>query len=202
MVSSNTPTLPLRERRTLRTKTEIQRCALELFVAQGFEETTVAQVAAMAEVSAMTVFRHFPTKEDLVISDDFDDSLATRIREARSERDLMRRIAGVLLSSLTATNQAERRLLYVRIDLAMRTPALRARRYENLHRSQEVIAESIAGSNHVARFRAAVAAGACLSAISTAMFQWAADGGKGDMVAMVRRAFVSIGINLDRSEGR
>jgi AcrR family transcriptional regulator len=200
MVANNMSALPLRERRIRRTKAEIQRCALKLFVAQGFDETTVAQVAAMADVSAMTVFRHFPTKEDLVISDDFDDSLPARIREARSERDLMRRIAGVLVCSLAATGEEERKHLYVRIDLAMRTPALRTHRYENIHRTQNVIAESIAGAGHAARFRAAVAAGACLSAVSTAMFQWAADGGTGDMVAMVRRAFVSIGINLDRSK--
>jgi AcrR family transcriptional regulator len=62
----------LRERKKARTKLAIQRHAIRLFREQGFAATTVEQVAEAAEVSPSTVFRYFPTKEDLVVFDEYD----------------------------------------------------------------------------------------------------------------------------------
>ncbi|HEX6360357.1 TetR family transcriptional regulator [Actinophytocola sp.] len=62
----------LRERKKARTKLAIQGHAIRLFRERGFAATTVEQVAEAAEVSPSTVFRYFPTKEDLVVNDDYD----------------------------------------------------------------------------------------------------------------------------------
>lgn len=50
-------------------KTEITAVALDLFVREGFEETTVDAVAAAAGISRRTLFRYFPSKNDLVWGD-------------------------------------------------------------------------------------------------------------------------------------
>jgi AcrR family transcriptional regulator len=60
----------LRERRRLRTRHAISAAAVELFAREGYDATSVAQVAAAAEVSPRTVFRHFPDKEELLFGDD------------------------------------------------------------------------------------------------------------------------------------
>ncbi|MDR4215793.1 helix-turn-helix transcriptional regulator, partial [Bacillus paralicheniformis] len=65
------PATGLRERKKTRTKTTIQQHALRLFKEQGYQATTVEQVAAAAEVAPSTVFRYFPTKEDLAVLDDY-----------------------------------------------------------------------------------------------------------------------------------
>ena len=65
----------LRERKRRRTRDEIQARALDLFVAQGYRSTTMEQVAAAADVSARTVYRYFPTKDALVVTDSDDDRL-------------------------------------------------------------------------------------------------------------------------------
>jgi AcrR family transcriptional regulator len=57
----------LRERKKLRTRRTIQRAALELFAANGYRHTTLAEVAEAADVSLRTVTVHFPTKEALVL---------------------------------------------------------------------------------------------------------------------------------------
>ncbi len=73
MASAKTaPTLPspasgggtktggLRERKKQKTRESIQRTALRLFGKQGYEATTVEQIAAAAEISPSTFFNYFP----------------------------------------------------------------------------------------------------------------------------------------------
>src|SRR3954468_24627659 len=45
---------------------EILHTALRLFTQQGYDETTIAQIAREAGVSQRTLFRYFGTKEDLL----------------------------------------------------------------------------------------------------------------------------------------
>ena len=58
----------LRERKRAQTQRSIWSEAIALFLEHGFEAVTVNRIAAAANVSKMTVFNYFPTKEDLVIT--------------------------------------------------------------------------------------------------------------------------------------
>ena len=62
----------LRERKKERTRETIRAHALHLFVTQGYDATTVQQIIDEVEVSESTFFRYFPTKGDVVLTDDFD----------------------------------------------------------------------------------------------------------------------------------
>src|SRR5579884_1838391 len=74
MVESDASEPPrgLRERKKAKTKAAIQHHALRLFQQQGYDTTTVEQIAEAAEISPSTFFRYFPNKEDVVLYDDFD----------------------------------------------------------------------------------------------------------------------------------
>jgi AcrR family transcriptional regulator len=58
----------LRERKKEATRQLLMATALDLFEERGFDNVSVAEVAAAAEVSKATVFNYFPTKEDLVLA--------------------------------------------------------------------------------------------------------------------------------------
>ncbi|MFD3548082.1 TetR/AcrR family transcriptional regulator [Streptomyces sp. NPDC058655] len=78
-------TTGLRENKKLRTRRQLAATALELFLERGFDAVSVADVAAAAEVSKPTLFRYFPSKEDLVLDRfaDHQDEAARIVRERR-----------------------------------------------------------------------------------------------------------------------
>ncbi|MEV5509423.1 TetR/AcrR family transcriptional regulator [Streptomyces orinoci] len=57
----------LRERKKRRTRQTLSETAIALFLEHGFDRVSVADVAAAAEVSKPTLFRYFPSKEDLAL---------------------------------------------------------------------------------------------------------------------------------------
>src|SRR5262249_24457530 len=58
--------LGLRETKKRRLREAVERAALDLFARQGYEQTTVHDICAVAEVGHATFYRYFPTKEDVV----------------------------------------------------------------------------------------------------------------------------------------
>jgi Bacterial regulatory proteins, tetR family len=59
-----------RQRKKDETRRNIAEAAMRLFLENGYEKVTIAQIADLADVSVNTVFNYFPTKEDLFFSSD------------------------------------------------------------------------------------------------------------------------------------
>jgi AcrR family transcriptional regulator len=123
----------LRERKKKATRQLISNIATSLFTERGFEQVTVDEVAAAAEVSKMTVFNYFPRKEDLFF--DRSDEAHQLLRDALARRG--RRSPLAALRSLVH-ELVEQRHPLVRIDprvagfwkVVADSPALRARTRE------------------------------------------------------------------------
>ena len=138
------PPVGLRERKKAKTRAAIQAHALRLFEQQGYDATTVDQIAEAAEVSQSTFFRYFPTKEDVVLHDRFDPLLLAAFRaqppEARpiaALRETMREVFGSL-----PPEELERERH--RGELIVSVPELRARVLDELAGTLEPFTEAIA----------------------------------------------------------
>jgi AcrR family transcriptional regulator len=74
-----------RSRKRLATRQGISDAATRLFIERGFDHVTVDEIAAAADVGRMTVFNHFPRKEDMFF--DRDEEGREILREALQQRD-------------------------------------------------------------------------------------------------------------------
>ena len=75
----------LRARKKVRTRDAIADAAISLFLARGFDQVSVSDIAATAEVSKPTLFRYFATKEDLILHR-FADHRGEAARVVRDRR--------------------------------------------------------------------------------------------------------------------
>ncbi|CAN7411611.1 TetR/AcrR family transcriptional regulator [Pararhizobium sp. LjRoot238] len=90
----------LREDKKDRTRTQLLEAGLDLIHKRGFEETTVADIAAAVSVSPRTLLRYFPTKEDVIVS--WVQDGMTIIRAELRERLRSEPPVGALLASARA----------------------------------------------------------------------------------------------------
>src|SRR3984957_16912182 len=100
MPSDPARSLPLRERKKLRTHRALADAALRMFAAQGFGRTTLEELAEAAEVSKSTFFRFFPAKE--AAAAEAEAELWRAYLSALSDRRLSGPVLGELHQTLAA----------------------------------------------------------------------------------------------------
>lgn len=140
------PTQGLRERKKVQTRQAIRAAAYRLFAEYGYDATPVDRIAAEADVSPSTVFRYFPTKEDIVLADDYDDSMAERLRARPTDEPPLVSVRMVMHETLSGTlnDPALRAEMVQREQLVRDVPAIRARAYETMSLTGRVLGGIIA----------------------------------------------------------
>ncbi|WP_133915104.1 acyl-CoA-like ligand-binding transcription factor [Streptomyces sp. NBC_00582] len=181
--------LGLRERKKQQTRERIRREAYRLFAEHGYEATTVDQIAEAAEVSPSTFFRYFPTKEDVVLQDEYDPALATALRARPADEPLVDAILNSLKGPLGATLRQDREDLLLRTRLAFDDPAIRARNVAEQERSERAIAEIVAErtGRDTADLEVRCAAAAVIAVFTTLVRHWVEGDGKEDLAALYER---------------
>ena len=191
----------LRAKRRAETQRTIQAHAVRLFTERGYDATTVTDVAEAAGVSPMTVYRHFPTKEDLVLVDQRDRLVAERIAASSATQPLVRRIGTALIevaATLTGDGHeddltANEQYLLARLRLMISTPALRAKHLDNHYALQQAIVDALGGdaTDPDSTFHIQAAASACLAAMHTALVRWAEDDGRTELPELIAKALAA-----------
>jgi AcrR family transcriptional regulator len=142
------PRLGLRERKKAKTRALIQEHAMRLFREQGYDATSVEEIAEAAEVSPSTVFRYFPTKPDLVIYDDLDERMIEAFRAQPPELNALQALRASFRSGFGALAGQEIALQLERERLLRSVPELQSAMLGEFARTVGEIADLVAERAH------------------------------------------------------
>ncbi|MEV0090682.1 helix-turn-helix domain-containing protein [Streptomyces sp. NPDC050738] len=142
--------LPLRERKKILTRRKLIRVAVELFLERGYDQVSVAEIAAAADVSKMTVFNYFGTKDDILLSpmeEHIGDAAKAVCERAPGEtplaalhRDFLERVAALDAS----VGMSDEPIVLKLRSLIEETPVLLSRALVFRRRSTALLAAALA----------------------------------------------------------
>ncbi|WP_103955281.1 TetR/AcrR family transcriptional regulator [Nonomuraea solani] len=162
----------LREEKKERTRVALVEAAVRLFGEQGYERTTVAEIAAAAGMSTRTFFLHFPAKEDVLLG-----NARARVEKglaavgAREPGQSVGSVLGAALAAMVADvaeHDLPSGLAAARARLAAEEPSLRARLLQGLIAAHTDLADALvrAFPGELDEVTAAAVVGAAVGAVS------------------------------------
>jgi AcrR family transcriptional regulator len=188
----STRSYDLRERKRTRTRLMIQGEALRLFAEKGYAQTTVEELADAAAISPRTFFRYFPSKEDVVLWDEYDPEAAELLAARPSDEPAAESFCAIVRETLGGLLRRDPDQLLTKVRLLSSVPELRARFLEMqaswLSSTESPGSEMMAAAfahRHVADDRQLrVTVGALSAALTIAIDEWQRDGGKSDLLSL------------------
>jgi AcrR family transcriptional regulator len=168
---TTSPPTGLRERKKAKTRAAIRDHALRLFEERGYAATTVDQIVEAADVSQSTFFRYFPTKEDLVLADDFDPLVVAAMRAQPADLDPIEAIRRAFHTIAEEISEADWERERQRQRVFQSDPELRGRAMQQYLAAIELLAEVVAERAGLPSddFSSRVLAGGVIGAILAAM---------------------------------
>jgi MFS transporter, DHA2 family, multidrug resistance protein len=141
---TNSASPGLRERKKARTRATIQACALRLFRDQGYDATTIEQIIAAADVSETTFFRYFPTKEDVVLQDDYDPLLVAAFQAQPAQLAPVAAARAAFAAAFGGMTAEQRAEMKERVRLIFAVPRLRAAMLDQISQAMRLLARAMA----------------------------------------------------------
>jgi AcrR family transcriptional regulator len=182
----------LRERNRQERHDRIRAAALALFLERGFDAVTVEEIADRAVVSPSTLFRYFPTKEDLLVGD--DARRLDALRDAFADRPEGEPVLAAMRAALMALAdafQVDGPDMVRRYSVIRETPSLTARILEQQSAREDTLAAAIAQRMQpepTADLRARVLAATGLALLRVAMREWINEDTEGELSELVAEA--------------
>ncbi|MWV45357.1 TetR family transcriptional regulator [Paenibacillus sp. HJL G12] len=122
----------------------VQMHAMRLFRELGYNATTVEQIAEAAEISPSTFFRYFSTKEDVVITDNYDPLLIAAFEDQPSDLSPLQAVRNAMISGMDDMSPDELETMRERNQLIMAVPELRGATLNNLIQTMQLLTEIMA----------------------------------------------------------
>ncbi|HYS31584.1 MAG TPA: TetR family transcriptional regulator [Streptosporangiaceae bacterium] len=185
----------LRERKKAQTRAAIQTHALRLFREQGYDATTIEQIIEAANVSETTFFRYFPTKEDVVLQDDYDPLIAYQAQPPDLPPvSAVRAAFAALFADMSAQQRAEQR---ERVALVLSVPRLRAAMLDQFAKAMQLLAGAMAerSGRRPDDFAVRTVAGAVVGAMM-AVLAAMADDPDADLASLIDQAIAHLEAGL------
>ena len=193
MSAPTDPRPGLRERKKIKLRRAIQTTALRLFETQGYEHTTVEQIAEAAETSTTTFYRYFATKEDVVLDND-SSALFEPTVAARPAGEPLTATIRAAMAVLVAAAEADRELTLARMRLVATVPALEARYAGEERRTIDLMARLLADrtGRPADDYELELIAFMLVAVLFTASRRWVADQGATPLAGLVDQAITTV----------
>ena len=187
------PTPGLRERKKAKLRRAIQAAALHLFETQGYEHTTVEQIAEAAETSTTTFYRYFPAKEDVVLDNDASPLFEATVA-ARPAGESLTATIRAAMGAVAVAAGAERDLTLARMRLIATVPALEARFAGQERRTIDVLTSLLASrtGRPAGDYQLELVAFVLAGVLFTASRRWVAEEGATSLATLVDQALTTI----------
>ncbi|OXS33586.1 TetR/AcrR family transcriptional regulator [Streptomyces sp. XY006] len=188
--SADRPQPGLRERKKIKTRQAIRTATYALIDEQGYDATTIEQIAERAEVSPSTVFRYFPTKEDIVVTDEWDRLMTAELRARPEDESWAAVLRRVIRTALDLSLAEEPEVLRLRARLGVEVPAVRARMLESTAVTGRLLREALAERSGLDPdgLELRVFAMSVMGGLMEASRYWAETGHRDDIRVLVDRA--------------
>ncbi|MEM9557345.1 MAG: TetR family transcriptional regulator [Acidobacteriota bacterium] len=184
----------LRQRNRIRAMREAQRVALRLFEHRGFDQVTVEEIARDSGMAASTIFRHFGTKEYLVLWDEHADAVDAALAARLGRQPPHEAIRDALLETLAVRFEAERDFQLARLRLIFGTESLHGAAVEDDLKARHDLAEAIADVLPAKdRSAAPLLAGAAVLGLEIALERWQAPESQESLADLIRDAYDMLG---------
>lgn len=165
--------MSLREVNRLNAKRTVQRAALTMFRERGFDQVTVEEIAATAGMAASTIYRHFSTKEEIVLWDEHDLAIDAALEERLGQRPPLQAMREVFVETLGSRYDDDLDFQLGRIQYIYATEQLHVAAVEADFRNRSELTD---GLRHFLTKRnrdaAPIIAGAALLAVDIAIERW------------------------------
>ncbi|AVH56816.1 MULTISPECIES: TetR/AcrR family transcriptional regulator [Streptomyces] len=133
----------LRERKKMKTRIAIRDATYRLIQEQGYEAATIERIAEAAEVSPSTVFRYFPAKEDIVLTDEYDPVLEEELRARPADEPWFDSLRYVVTKAIGLGLAEEPEVTRLRTRLMVEVPAVRSRMMESMSVTGRLLCRAI-----------------------------------------------------------
>ncbi|NGO08762.1 TetR/AcrR family transcriptional regulator [Streptomyces sp. HC44] len=189
--------LSLRERKKLKTRIAIRNATYELIEEQGYDATTVEQIAERAEVSPSTVFRYFPVKEDIVLTDEYDPLAVEMLRSRPEDESLLDSMRFIIRRSMDMAIADDPtfadREMKLRVGLMANVPAVRSRVMETMSVTGRLMCGAIAErtGRHENDLEVRVYTMGLMGALLEATIYWAEHDYQDDVLDLIDRTLAT-----------
>nr|BFF22654.1 hypothetical protein GCM10025732_06190 [Glycomyces mayteni] len=189
-----------RERKKQQTRRTLIETAARLFNERGYDATGVADIAEAADVTKRTFFLHFPTKEDVLLSDGpARIELALRVIGERAPEAPMREVLAAAVHAMiadTASADLPNGMAAMRARLMVESPTVQARILRSVFTGQARIAEAMRAAYPEAldRTSAAGVVGAVVGAVCAAAIVSLQDGEDAEAASAAMRRAAAIAL--------
>ncbi|MFL6177023.1 MAG: TetR/AcrR family transcriptional regulator [Ornithinibacter sp.] len=154
-----------------RTRQALLESALALFAEQGYDATTTAAIARRAGVSEMTLFRHFATKDALLVDDPYDPLIAVAVTaRPADERPLTAAVRGVS-DAWGAIPEPATDEVRERLQMVAATPSLAGALARSSRETEEAITDALCRRG-ASLSEARVVAAAVVAGLNAALLDW------------------------------